>query len=177
MDQPPFDTANLSHGHVRPRADGFKARCGGPGLCKVCTFEARTHSEDHPYPPTMSGGHARDAAIAHPEGYRSTSCRHDNHDYCQSSIVRAIANPDSPRPMPTVIPKDPAQCKFCGAPCTCQCHTDARRTELADEVCGWLRTAMINRPNATLQSLMDDIVRLYTPKPDITGPTDKDPRP
>lgn len=27
---------NTGHGHVRPRADGVKARCGGPALCKEC---------------------------------------------------------------------------------------------------------------------------------------------
>lgn len=27
------------HGHVVPRADGVKARCGGPALCKVCQAE------------------------------------------------------------------------------------------------------------------------------------------
>ena len=28
------------HGHVVPRADGAKARCGGPGLCPACSREA-----------------------------------------------------------------------------------------------------------------------------------------
>jgi hypothetical protein len=27
------------HGHVVARPDGFKARCGGPGLCSVCQAE------------------------------------------------------------------------------------------------------------------------------------------
>lgn len=27
------------HGHVVPRADGVKARCGGPAVCKVCQAE------------------------------------------------------------------------------------------------------------------------------------------
>jgi len=27
------------HGHVTPRADGVKARCGGPALCPVCARE------------------------------------------------------------------------------------------------------------------------------------------
>jgi len=31
---------NVGHGHVRPRPDGVKARCGGPGLCSVCSREA-----------------------------------------------------------------------------------------------------------------------------------------
>lgn len=28
-----------SHGHVVPRSDGAKARCGGPNLCQVCWQE------------------------------------------------------------------------------------------------------------------------------------------
>lgn len=31
---------NRGHGHVHPRPDGFKARCGGPGLCAECSCEA-----------------------------------------------------------------------------------------------------------------------------------------
>lgn len=32
--------ANTGHGHVRPRPDGVKARCGGPAICAVCAKEA-----------------------------------------------------------------------------------------------------------------------------------------
>jgi len=32
--------ANVGHGHVHPRPDGVKARCGGPGLCPECSREA-----------------------------------------------------------------------------------------------------------------------------------------
>lgn len=30
---------NAGHGHVRPRVDGVKARCGGPALCAECARE------------------------------------------------------------------------------------------------------------------------------------------
>lgn len=30
----------LGHGHVHPRPDGVKARCGGPALCGKCAQEA-----------------------------------------------------------------------------------------------------------------------------------------
>lgn len=30
---------NTGHGHVFPRADGVRARCGGPGLCKECSVD------------------------------------------------------------------------------------------------------------------------------------------
>jgi hypothetical protein len=29
--------SNTGHGHVWERPDGMKARCGGPGLCDVCS--------------------------------------------------------------------------------------------------------------------------------------------
>lgn len=28
---------NVGHGHVFPRPDGVRARCGGPGFCKECS--------------------------------------------------------------------------------------------------------------------------------------------
>ena len=31
--------AKRSHGHVLKRADGLKARCGGPPMCKTCWLE------------------------------------------------------------------------------------------------------------------------------------------
>lgn len=35
------------HGHVIPNPDGSKARCGGPGICGVCSLEAyRVERED-----------------------------------------------------------------------------------------------------------------------------------
>ncbi len=30
----------MNHGWVTPRSDGFKARCGGPGMCLDCQIEA-----------------------------------------------------------------------------------------------------------------------------------------
>jgi ferredoxin len=30
---------NTGHGHVRPRPDGLKARCGGPAICGACARE------------------------------------------------------------------------------------------------------------------------------------------
>lgn len=30
---------NTGHGHVRPRPDGPKARCGGPAICSECARE------------------------------------------------------------------------------------------------------------------------------------------
>lgn len=30
----------MGHGHVVPNPDGSKARCGGPGICAVCSMEA-----------------------------------------------------------------------------------------------------------------------------------------
>ena len=30
---------NPGHGHVYPRADGVKMRCGGPGICAQCSAD------------------------------------------------------------------------------------------------------------------------------------------
>lgn len=30
---------NAGHGHVWPRPDGMKARCGGPALCSACRHD------------------------------------------------------------------------------------------------------------------------------------------
>lgn len=35
---------NAGHGHVFPRPDGVKARCGGPGLCAECSGDL-AHSQ------------------------------------------------------------------------------------------------------------------------------------
>lgn len=41
-------TSNTGHGHVFPRGDGVKARCGGPALCPACAIEmARNDKPDH----------------------------------------------------------------------------------------------------------------------------------
>lgn len=38
---------NRGHGHVLPRPDGFKARCGGPTQCAVCASEAGDYVPDY----------------------------------------------------------------------------------------------------------------------------------
>lgn len=35
----PRKKADSGHGHVHPRADGQRARCGGPGICDQCSRE------------------------------------------------------------------------------------------------------------------------------------------
>jgi hypothetical protein len=37
---------NTGHGHVWPRLDGIKARCGGPKICRECALDkARLDAE------------------------------------------------------------------------------------------------------------------------------------
>lgn len=39
LSQPTQPAHLLGHGHVLQRADGFKARCGGPSFCIICQRE------------------------------------------------------------------------------------------------------------------------------------------
>ncbi|HJR04376.1 MAG TPA: hypothetical protein VKA83_22230 [Methylomirabilota bacterium] len=56
---------NTGHGHVWPRPDGAKARCGGPGICRVCSADQAQHQPPAPpchRPPagwhcTLNAGH------------------------------------------------------------------------------------------------------------------------
>ena len=34
------DLRNAGHGHVYPRLDGVRARCGGPAICAKCALDA-----------------------------------------------------------------------------------------------------------------------------------------
>ena len=40
--------SNTGHGHVWPRPDGGKARCGGPGLCSPCSADAARYPTTPP---------------------------------------------------------------------------------------------------------------------------------
>ncbi|UIS65432.1 hypothetical protein [Acidovorax phage AP1] len=42
---PPEPQGNTGHGHVFPRPDGVKARCGGPGICNQCSIDAARAKE------------------------------------------------------------------------------------------------------------------------------------
>ncbi len=56
----------LGHGHVRPRPDGRKARCGGPALCAKCAQEAMLAGfhGDPAWPPPDRRGSRMDHAEA-----------------------------------------------------------------------------------------------------------------
>jgi len=46
IDLPGSEGSNTGHGHVYPRPDGARARCGGPSICKDCARDlARKESE------------------------------------------------------------------------------------------------------------------------------------
>jgi hypothetical protein len=38
---------NTGHGHVWPRPDGLRARCGGPGLCAECATDQAATKNQH----------------------------------------------------------------------------------------------------------------------------------
>lgn len=51
-----------------------------------------------------------------PHVYFSTSCFHNDHDYCKSE-TGLIGN------------KTPGVCKFCSAPCICACHRECNAVD------------------------------------------------
>ena len=53
--------------------------------------------------------------------YWSTHCRHGNHDDCSATMLVG-PRPRSARGHRVLIPRQPAQCKTCAAPCICPCH-------------------------------------------------------
>lgn len=44
--------------------------------------------------------------------YWSTHCRHDQHEGCRATELAPG------------VPRRPAQCKICAAPCVCECHQE-----------------------------------------------------
>lgn len=55
----------MSHGHVVPRADGVKARCGGPAICSDC---AKEQAEFLCRPNWMAGPTEQNASSPEKEG-------------------------------------------------------------------------------------------------------------
>lgn len=53
-----------------------------------------------------------------PHIYLSTACLHKLHAYCQAQYGHAEDTTFNYK-----WPKKPAECKFCDAPCVCECHT------------------------------------------------------
>jgi hypothetical protein len=66
---------NSGHGHVYPRPDKARARCGGPALCGKCAADAaRKEREERPpvsadWPPVRPGAPITEPCIAVPEGF------------------------------------------------------------------------------------------------------------
>jgi hypothetical protein len=52
----PADPANTGHGHVHPRPDGQKARCGGPGPCAQCTLDQQATDRTSEITETVKAG-------------------------------------------------------------------------------------------------------------------------
>ena len=51
---------NTGHGHVHPRPDGLRVRCGGPAVCTYCAADYVIHNRRRitptplvPLPPTI----------------------------------------------------------------------------------------------------------------------------
>ena len=66
---------NTGHGHVWTRPDGVKARCGGPGMCSVCSADKehveQANASQVPFDPKPIAGAQRMKEI------RETLVSHD----------------------------------------------------------------------------------------------------
>jgi hypothetical protein len=59
--------------------------------------------------------------------YWSTHCRHGNHDACSATVIEGRQVGERVR-----LPRKPAQCKTCAAPCICPCHKSGTKEEDGD---------------------------------------------
>jgi hypothetical protein len=67
--------------------------------------------------------------------YWSTHCRHDtpeSHEACSAKQLTGraavrVSERGTWAPRTVGIPRKPAQCKTCEAPCVCPCHREAQR--------------------------------------------------
>lgn len=53
INQPGAPGSNTGHGHVFPRPDGARARCGGPALCSHCRADAEREQLGGPREPRV----------------------------------------------------------------------------------------------------------------------------
>lgn len=86
----------VGHGHVTPRPDGFRARCGGPGICETCSREAAVA-----YPLRV----AAEPASA-PMGWECPRCRAVHAPFVPRCSC-AAAPTEYVRPEPTLMPGEP----------------------------------------------------------------------
>lgn len=54
MSEPRTKDQNTGHGHVFPRLDGVRARCGGPGFCAECSHDLARKNNGEPREPLAS---------------------------------------------------------------------------------------------------------------------------
>ncbi len=60
---------DCGHGHVYPRADGIKARCGGPALCAFCKIDLAAKSSSASTAPHQEGQASEPCGEAAYDGY------------------------------------------------------------------------------------------------------------
>lgn len=66
--------SNTGHGHVFPRPDGARARCGGPGMCPVCSADqVRKGIQEHDAEQRPSKDQLPDSKVTPEQEARATA--------------------------------------------------------------------------------------------------------
>ena len=84
---------NTGHGHVWPRPDGVKARCGGPAICKECALDD-AQMRGNPMPDMLKPSATLliklGSLIVHLEEAHSPTC----HEFDIAAVKQLQADPE-----------------------------------------------------------------------------------
>jgi hypothetical protein len=103
-------TINTGHGHVRPRPDGVRMRCGGPAVCRECQREQAALAAPQPAPSaepvawrTVVDDATHSVSVTKTAAeMRASLFREENRG--RDFLVRVVPLYDAPQPAPSVDP-------------------------------------------------------------------------
>lgn len=138
--------SNVGHGHVFPRPDGVKARCGGPALCAECKQDLAAKNLQE-QPPSKE----RDEAIAIANRWLDEPFADPDDDWrtVARQFLRAIERLSKP-----AHEREPPHCSSCSCGMTAP-EPEALRREQVKAICHALSgtCVMVTDPHRPLCSV------------------------